>query len=197
MQMLIELDQFILFLINKSWTAPVLDWFFPTLTDFTKTDLFHWLFLPLIFAFVLWRLRFPGLIFFFMTALVLGLVDGIQGKLIKPFIARPRPPVAGLDVILRAPHFGGYSFPSNHSTNMFCFAVFVGFYFPKLRIPLLILAALVAYSRVYCGVHYPSDVVGGALIGSLVGYGSARLLRPLWQIILRKWPVKGFTWQKS
>ena len=197
MQALIQFDHFILFLVNKSWTSPVLDWFFPILTDFTKTDFFRWVGLPLIFILILWRLRIPGLIFFAFTVLVLGLVDGFQGKILKPFFARPRPPVEGLDVVLRAPHFGGYSFPSNHATNMFCFAVFVGFYFPRLRFPLLFLAVLVAYSRVYCGVHFPSDVVGGALLGSLFGYAFALLFRPIWKSVLAKWPVKGFSWQKS
>ena len=61
------------------------------------------------------------------------------------------------------------SFPSGHSASAAAFAVAVGDVLPKLRLPLLAAASVVAFSRVYTGVHYPSDVLVGAAIGGLAG----------------------------
>ena len=58
------------------------------------------------------------------------------------------------------------SFPSGHSAAAFAFATGVGHVLPPAAIPLRALAALVAYSRVHTGVHYPGDVVAGALMGT-------------------------------
>ena len=58
------------------------------------------------------------------------------------------------------------SFPSGHAAAAFAFATGVGHTLPVAAVPLRALAALVAYSRVHTGVHYPSDVVAGALIGA-------------------------------
>jgi len=61
------------------------------------------------------------------------------------------------------------SFPSGHSASAFAFATAASRQWPLLAVPLRALAGLVAYSRVHTGVHYPSDVVVGALLGSAVG----------------------------
>jgi undecaprenyl-diphosphatase len=60
------------------------------------------------------------------------------------------------------------SFPSGHSAAAFAFATGVGHVLPQAAIPLRGLATLVAYSRVHTGVHYPGDVVAGALMGTLL-----------------------------
>jgi membrane-associated phospholipid phosphatase len=61
------------------------------------------------------------------------------------------------------------SFPSGHSASAAAFAVSVGQVVPRLRLPLRVAAVIVAFSRVYTGVHYPGDVVVGAVVGSLAG----------------------------
>ena len=60
------------------------------------------------------------------------------------------------------------AFPSGHSASAFAFATGVGRALPAAAIPLHLLATLVAYSRVHSGVHYPADVVAGALVGTIV-----------------------------
>ena len=142
---------------------------------------FKFVLLPIILGLVFWNLRWRGVCFIPFAAIAVGICDGLCGKVLKFYFERARPPVAGLEAIMRAPHYGGYSFPSNHAANMFCFAVFVSFYFPKLRWVLLFMAFLTAYSRPYVGVHFPSDVIGGALIGSFIGWVMAMALRPLWK----------------
>jgi undecaprenyl-diphosphatase len=71
------------------------------------------------------------------------------------------------------------SFPSGHSASAFAFAVASSSAMPALAAPLRLLAASVAYSRVHTGVHYPGDVIAGALIGSGIGQvvGSLQLRR--------------------
>ncbi len=77
-------------------------------------------------------------------------------------------------------HCGGaYGFVSSHAANFFGLAVFVGQFFrrPWVWACALGLAGMTAYSRVYLGVHYPGDVLGGALIGALAGMGVFALYR--------------------
>jgi membrane-associated phospholipid phosphatase len=69
------------------------------------------------------------------------------------------------------------SFPSGHSASAAAFAVAVGDALPALRLPLRAAAAIVAFSRVYTGVHYPGDVLVGATVGSLIGRLIARVAR--------------------
>jgi membrane-associated phospholipid phosphatase len=64
---------------------------------------------------------------------------------------------------------GSNSFPSGHSASAAAFAVSVGDVLPAFRVPLRAAAAIVAFSRVYTGVHYPADIVAGAAVGALVG----------------------------
>jgi undecaprenyl-diphosphatase len=68
------------------------------------------------------------------------------------------------------------SFPSGHSAAAFAFATGVGHVLPAVAVPLRGLAALVAYSRVHTGVHYPGDVAAGALIGTVLAKLTAQAL---------------------
>jgi undecaprenyl-diphosphatase len=69
------------------------------------------------------------------------------------------------------------SFPSGHSASAAAFAVSVGEVLPKLRNPLRLAAAVVAFSRVYTGVHYPSDVLVGAAVGALFGRATSAIAK--------------------
>jgi membrane-associated phospholipid phosphatase len=69
------------------------------------------------------------------------------------------------------------SFPSGHSASAAAFAVSVGDMLPELRRPLRLAAAAVAFSRVYTGVHYPSDIVIGAAVGALFGRATSTMLK--------------------
>ncbi|MFC5266090.1 phosphatase PAP2 family protein [Kribbella qitaiheensis] len=69
------------------------------------------------------------------------------------------------------------SFPSGHSASAAAFAVAVGEVLPPLRVPLRAAAAVVSFSRVYTGVHYPSDVLVGVAVGALSGSIAARVAR--------------------
>jgi undecaprenyl-diphosphatase len=81
----------------------------------------------------------------------------------RPYVAHPDPePLIGTPLDL--------SFPSGHSATAFAGATILAAYLPRLAVPLYVLAALVGFSRVYVGVHYPLDVVAGALLGTGIGF---------------------------
>jgi undecaprenyl-diphosphatase len=98
------------------------------------------------------------------VAAAILLAEAVSGGL-KVAIERDRPPVADPDPepLLEAPTT--YSLPSGHATVSFACATVLALAVPRLRWPLFALAALVAWSRVYVGVHFPGDVLAGAVLG--------------------------------
>lgn len=167
---ILDLDWKLFHLINSVWTAPWADQFFPFITDLHKASLFKIIVIPLLLGLFMWRRGVKkGLVIFLFCALNLAAADGAGNHGFKKTIQRPRPgETAGLAVIPRAP-YGGYSFVSNHAVNMFGFASFTSAIFPLATVPLYSLALLVGYSRVYNGVHFPTDILGGAILGIFVG----------------------------
>jgi membrane-associated phospholipid phosphatase len=97
----------------------------------------------------------------------LGVTATVVNVAVKPLGRRPRPDRLARDVPLarhvRMP--ASRSFPSGHSAAAFAFATGVGHVLPAAAVPLHALAVLVAYSRVHTGVHYPADVLAGAIMG--------------------------------
>jgi membrane-associated phospholipid phosphatase len=115
-----------------------------------------------------------------IVALVV-LTDGVSSKVLKPYIHRPRPchsqaqipsPTAAVVLPPLVACGSGYSMPSSHATNHFGIAVLVGLLlYPMYRRALwwlLLWAASIAAAQVYCGVHYPTDVLAGALLGTIL-----------------------------
>jgi membrane-associated phospholipid phosphatase len=96
---------------------------------------------------------------------------------VKGMFDRARPPVAdpGFHALVRLPHSS--SFPSGHASTAFAAATVVALLQPRLRVPALAVATLVAVSRVYLGVHFTSDVVAGAVLGALIGAAVVWLVR--------------------
>jgi undecaprenyl-diphosphatase len=88
------------------------------------------------------------------------LAADLLADVVKVAVDRVRPHVSHLVAV---PHSA--SFPSGHSATSFACATVLGALVPRLRLPALVLAAAVAYSRLYVGVHYPLDVLAGALLG--------------------------------
>ena len=100
--------------------------------------------------------------------------DQTCGSLLRPLFGRLRPsnpdnPVAAFVHIVNNYRGGNYGFPSCHAANSFCLAVYLSLCFRGKRAAVLLFtwAALVSYSRVYLGVHYPGDVIGGMFVGSV------------------------------
>jgi undecaprenyl-diphosphatase len=108
------------------------------------------------------RRRSPGL---FQVAVAIGLAALLADFAAKPVINRHRPFISFTDIEVMAKPQRSGSFPSTHAAGAFAAAFGLSRVLPEVRVAVWILAALVAYARVYLGVHYPIDVIGGAVIG--------------------------------
>ncbi len=123
-----------------------------------------------------------------LTGLVMiGLVilTGILDSLIKIAFKRPRPPITLPETRLLLPLPGSYSFLSGHTLSSFAAATFLALALHRLGGPswagpaLLLLAALIGWSRIHVGHHYPVDVFAGWLTGMALGWLTWTLLLPL------------------
>jgi undecaprenyl-diphosphatase len=106
------------------------------------------------------------------ATLAVGAAEGMT-VLMKDLTDRARPPLADPSVHALIGVPDSSSFPSGHAATAFAAATAVGVLHPRLRAPLLALAAIVALSRVYLGVHYWSDIVVGGLLGAAIGLAAA------------------------
>jgi undecaprenyl-diphosphatase len=161
LQWLIQLDVSLFYLLNGKAQNPVLDFVMPILTT-----LDYWR-IPIIVLAV-------GLVIFgkkrgriVVLLLVLGITlsDQICNSVLKPLVGRVRPCNVLANVHLLVGCTKAFSFPSSHATNIFTGMSIFSFVYPKLKIGFFVIAALVAYSRVYVGVHYPFDVAAGVALG--------------------------------
>lgn len=123
-----------------------------------------WLGLALLFALVLRRAAV------LVWVLVAEIVADVSTTGLQALFGRARPDVPTL---VARPH--SHSFPSGHAATSFACATVLGALEPRLRVPAYVLAALIAFSRLYVGVHYPLDVLAGAVWGIAVGAAVLRL----------------------
>lgn len=111
------------------------------------------------------------------------LAESLSGA-IKQWVERDRPAVADPEPATLVELPATFSFPSGHATVSFACATVLALAVPRLRWPLFALATLIAFSRVYVGVHYPFDVLAGAVLG----VGIATALRTLGAALRRSTP---------
>ncbi len=107
-------------------------------------------------------------------ALCADLAAQLSTETLQWLIPRARP---RLDPLIAIPH--SHSFPSGHAAASFACATAIGAAAPRWRLALFVLATLIAWSRVYNGVHYPLDVLAGAALGVAIGVAVLRALRRL------------------
>jgi undecaprenyl-diphosphatase len=113
---------------------------------------------------------------------------------LRQAIGRERPPqvYATPKPLVAVPHDG--SFPSGHATASFACATTLAFFVPRAAPAFLLLAAAIAWSRVYVGVHYPLDVLGGAVLGVLIALALRFLARRWrWRAVGKSAPTTGPT----
>jgi undecaprenyl-diphosphatase len=152
------------------------------------SDKLIWIPVYALFLFLLWR-KYKSKIWVVMifAALLIFLSDQISVHLFKDVFQRLRPchehNLEGLVHIVNGKCGGQFGFYSSHASNVFAIAVFVisllGRKCPGRIFLILIWAGFIAYSRVYLGVHYPGDIIIGAIAGSLLGWMIARFVKNL------------------
>ncbi len=148
-----------------------------TLFTFTQTWLLFYL---VVLVIITKRYGRKALFVFLAITVLIVLADQISGVL-KHSIMRLRPsndPELSSLAHIFFRKGGKYGFVSAHAANAFAFATFSSFLFRNRRYAFFIFpwALLIAYTRIYLGVHYPGDILGGALLGILIGWGVYRLL---------------------
>lgn len=168
--------------IHRGLANPFFDWLMPLMRNrFTWAPLYLF-----IIIFCVREYRKKGWYIICMLLFTFAMGDLMASRLIKPALLRLRPcnePALINEIIHRVPCGSGYSFPSAHATNHFALAVFLIMIFYKRWKPVLPLglfwAFIISFAQVYVGVHYPVDVITGALLGTIIGLTTSKLFRTL------------------
>ncbi|EDY20180.1 phosphoesterase PA-phosphatase related [Chthoniobacter flavus Ellin428] len=199
------MDQKLLFLINRQWIGPTLDRIMALFSSFDA-----WV-LPMLIliALLLWRGGFRTRAFVLCAGIIVGINDGAISNSIKHLVSRPRPyqsidGVRQVDLGKAKPRMlavakplkiklsaaapdlqdlAGRSFPSSHTINTVSVALLATCFYRRRGWLAFIPAALVGYSRIYCGSHWPSDILASIFIG----LGATLLLFCLLEWLWKKW----------
>ncbi len=145
------------------------------------SDKFFWIpFYLALVVYLVWRYRKRSLLMVVMAVLAIGLADFVASGIFKPYFARLRPchdPELSAVINIVKGCGGRFGFMSSHAATGFALAVFFNLILSDryliFKIVLVSWAVVVSYSRIYLGVHYPGDTIAGALLGSILAYGSS------------------------
>src|SRR6266511_717969 len=183
MDWLHSLDVGLFRFINLTLSNPFFD---PVMRFLSGNSVFVPLFIVLA-AILVWRKGVRGRVCLVMLLLVIGLGDSLIVNTVKHAAGRLRPFNDIPDAITRVGRGGSFSMPSAHTANWFSAATVLFIYYRRSIRFMLPLAALVGLSRIYNGVHYPSDVFVGATLG--LGYGATLVwsLDALWRWAGQRW----------
>ena len=157
-----EIDFSILDFIQENLRCVFLDWLMPRISALGNSGII-WILIAIVFLFSK-KYRKQGIV------LAVGLLAGLLiGNLtLKPLIARMRPNWINTDIVLLIGNPKDYSFPSGHTLSSFIAAFLITLNNKRLGAFALPLAALIAFSRMYLYVHYPSDILGALILATII-----------------------------
>jgi undecaprenyl-diphosphatase len=162
----LSLDITLFFFVNHTLSNPLFDVLMPFLTDLNKIKGVQ------ILAAVGWLAAMikggrRGRIVCILLVVVITCGDQLSSTFMKSWFGRLRPCFALEGVRTLVDCGSGYSFPSSHAVNNFSAATVLAYYYRRYRWGFYLFAGVIAFSRMYVGVHYPSDVLGGAIVGTI------------------------------
>ncbi len=158
-----EPERKLVYLIASKWTHPSLDQFMIIISD-----PYRWLLpalgLVMLLIYQNWEAGISALL---LGGIGAAIADGINTRFIKRYTDRIRPGKQYEEIrSLGTMNKGRKSFPSNHASNTMSFAIGFSLIFPWAMFVLIPLSILVGYSRIYCGAHFPLDVLAGWFHGT-------------------------------
>lgn len=165
MDFLYSIDLNIFYFINKTLANPVFDRVLVPL----RTSEYWFIAYAILIYFLVTKFKAPGRLLLLTIALAIIFSDQFNSQFLKELVGRIRPCHSLPDVRLLVPCGGGKSFPSSHAVNYFTLAALMTYFFPQYKYHFYTLASLIAFSQVYVGVHYPSDVLVGSFLGFTIG----------------------------
>ena len=184
---IIQIDRALMVFFNKSISNSFFDVIMPTITS---KDFLTLIGITLIFYLAIFCGK-RGKIALLVLIFAAGISDAICAQIIKPWVGRIRPSHEFIDYInLLVKKGGKWSFPSNHAANSFAFATVLSYFYERKKLFLFVSASVIAYSRVYVGVHYPLDI----LFGALTGYVLSWVVLSFWVIIKMRELKRGRMW---
>ena len=157
-------DQAVFTFVNQTLANPVTDAIMPIITNDNVLRVLYAAILAILLIFGRERMVWVAV----FSLVVVVLTDQSSSTWIKPWLERLRP-CKVMTVHLLVNCGVGYSFPSSHAANLFGQALFYGLLYRKYMPYALLAAFLVGISRVFVGVHYPLDVLGGMILGGAEG----------------------------
>ncbi len=187
LQSLINIDKSIFSFFNSTISNPIFDVFFPIITN---QDIWT---IPILIGVIILSIKGGkrGKISSAILVIAIILADYSSAQILKPFFQRLRPSHELIDGIrLLVPKGGKYGFVSSHAANIFAAATVLSYFYIKYKKLFFTIAVLVAFSRVYVGVHYPADI----FFGSLLGYGLAWIVLTAWIMIKMRNLKAGKNW---
>lgn len=187
-----DIDELVFLAVNQGISNVAFDWIMPILRNkYTWTPVYLFI---IIFSIRHFKLRGAAMILCLL--ITAGLSDFISASVLKPTFKRIRPCnelTLKEEIVPRVNCGSGYSMPSSHASNHFAIAVFLSLVFRRSWKSISYLAytwaSLICLAQVYVGVHYPFDVLCGAVLGSIIGYMMAKLFIK-WQPRISKHQVE-------
>jgi undecaprenyl-diphosphatase len=180
------LDRTIFLFFNMQAANPVTDFIMPLATSDAILRFIY----AVAVLWLLWKGDRQTRWLVLFSALTLAITDQASAHWLKPMFARPRPchtlPIETIRLLVDCG--SGFSMPSSHAANAFGQAMLFGMMFVRARWWLLALAVIIALSRVFVGVHYPSDIIAGSVVGMFTGTIVFVAYRRVMQLVLKKHP---------
>jgi undecaprenyl-diphosphatase len=174
-----NIDKWLFYAINKGMANTLFDRIMPFITTNTNWFLVY----AFLFGWLLWKGGSKGRITAIILIITIIIVDQVNSFVLKDIFSRLRPCQVLDNVRLLMPCGGGKSFPSSHAANNFAAAIILSYFYKQYKWVYFSIAIAISFSRIYVGVHYPFDVLGGIIFGVSVGL----IIINLWKIISVKW----------